>query len=64
MHAAAVLCSLSAEERALTCMRLAPGDGFVTDEAIISANGLSDPNGFFEALLTRPYVNQVSQLLP
>ncbi|CAL8461996.1 g1527 [Coccomyxa elongata] len=35
------------------------GDGFVTDTAIIAANGLSDPNDFFTTLLTKPYLNNV-----
>jgi Cellulase (glycosyl hydrolase family 5) len=35
------------------------GDGFVTDATLISQNGLSDPNPFFQTLLTKPYVNQV-----
>ena len=35
------------------------GDGFVTDPAIIAANGLSDPNLFFTTLLSKPYLNNV-----
>lgn len=35
------------------------GDGFVTDPAIIAANGLSDPNLFFTTLLNKPYLNNV-----
>ena len=35
------------------------GDGFVTDPNIISANGLSDPNSFFQTLLTKDYLNNV-----
>jgi hypothetical protein len=35
------------------------GDGFVTDQSIISANGLSDPNPFFTTLLDKPYLNNV-----
>ncbi|EIE25045.1 hypothetical protein COCSUDRAFT_46570 [Coccomyxa subellipsoidea C-169] len=35
------------------------GDGFVTDPAIIAANGLSDPNPFFTTLLSKPYLNNV-----
>lgn len=35
------------------------GDGFVTDEKLIKKFGLSDPNPFFQALLHKPYVNQV-----
>ena len=35
------------------------GDGFVTDNATIAANGLSDPNPFFTALLAKPYLNNV-----
>lgn len=39
------------------------GDGFVTDGALISQNGLSDPRPFFDALLRKAYVNRVSPLL-
>lgn len=46
---------------AMTSMCPVTGDGFVTDESIISANGLSDPNGFFETLLTKSYLNQVGR---
>jgi hypothetical protein len=35
------------------------GDGTATDPTIISARGLSDPNPFFNALLTKPYLDQV-----
>ncbi|HSX37466.1 MAG TPA: cellulase family glycosylhydrolase, partial [Chlamydiales bacterium] len=35
------------------------GDGFCTDAALISANGLSDPTLFFSALMHKPYLNQV-----
>ena len=35
------------------------GDGFATDSTLISQYGLSDPNPFFTALLSKPYVNQV-----
>lgn len=35
------------------------GDGFVTDPATISAFGLTDPKPFLNAVLTRPYANQV-----
>lgn len=35
------------------------GDGFVTDQTIISQYGLSDPNSFFQTILTKPYLNQV-----
>ncbi len=35
------------------------GDGFVTDPNIIAANGLSDPNPFFQTLLTKDYLNNV-----
>ena len=35
------------------------GDGYVTDSAIIKAAGLADPNPFFQALLSRPYLNNV-----
>lgn len=36
------------------------GDGFCTDPNVISANGLSDPRPFFDALLNKPYLNQVT----
>jgi aryl-phospho-beta-D-glucosidase BglC (GH1 family) len=35
------------------------GDGFATDHNLIVQNGLSDPNPFFQALLQKPYANQV-----
>lgn len=35
------------------------GDGFVTDNATIAADGLSDPNPFFTSLLAKPYLNNV-----
>ncbi len=35
------------------------GDGFATDHNLITQYGLSDPNPFFQALLQKPYVNQV-----
>ncbi|WP_068470682.1 cellulase family glycosylhydrolase [Candidatus Protochlamydia phocaeensis] len=35
------------------------GDGFATDPQLIQQNGLSDPNPFFQALLQKPYLNQV-----
>ncbi|HSW86842.1 MAG TPA: cellulase family glycosylhydrolase [Rhabdochlamydiaceae bacterium] len=35
------------------------GDGFCTDPTLIMQNGLSDPNRFFQTLLTKPYLNQV-----
>jgi aryl-phospho-beta-D-glucosidase BglC (GH1 family) len=35
------------------------GDGLVTDAATIARTGISDPNPFFKALLTRPYLNNV-----
>ena len=39
------------------------GDGFVTDAAIISQNGLSDPRPFFDALLKKAYVGRVQALV-
>lgn len=35
------------------------GDGFATDPILISQYGLSDPNAFFQALFSKPYLNQV-----
>jgi hypothetical protein len=35
------------------------GDGFCTDPNLIAQYGLSDPNPFFQQLLTKPYLNQV-----
>ena len=40
------------------------GDGLITDRDILAANPLaSDPNPFFEQLLTKPYLNQVHALV-
>jgi hypothetical protein len=36
-----------------------PGDGFVTDPALIARHGLSDPRPFFNELLARPYASRV-----
>ena len=36
------------------------GDGFVTNDAIISQNGLSDPKPFFDRLSTMPFLDRVS----
>ena len=35
------------------------GDGFVTDRTLIGQYGLSDPNSFFQTVLTKPYLNNV-----
>lgn len=35
------------------------GNGFITDQNVISSRGLSDPNAFFLDLLNKPYVNKV-----
>ena len=35
------------------------GDGYVNDEALISSFGLSDPNPFFQTLLTKPYLDNM-----
>ena len=35
------------------------GDGFVTDTALISQLGMSNPNGFFQGIMTAEYLNQV-----
>jgi hypothetical protein len=35
------------------------GDGFITDPTLISQTGMSDPNPFFQALLSKPYLNNV-----
>lgn len=35
------------------------GDGFATDPELIKKCGLSDPNPFFQALLHKPYADQV-----
>ena len=35
------------------------GDGFATDTTLIQQYGLSDPNPFFQTLLTKPYLNNV-----
>lgn len=36
------------------------GNGFITNQDIINSRGLSDPNAFFQDLLTKPYSNNVS----
>lgn len=36
------------------------GNGFITNQDIINSRGLSDPNVFFQDLLTKPYANNVS----
>jgi len=39
------------------------GDGFITDEATIALYpGMSDANGFFEGIMTAPYLRQVSAM--
>jgi hypothetical protein len=35
------------------------GDGLATDPVLVSGLGLSDPNPFFQALLQKPYLEQV-----
>lgn len=35
------------------------GDGFVTNQALIQQNGLSNPNSFFQSLASKSYLNQV-----
>jgi hypothetical protein len=35
------------------------GDGLITDRDTIARSGLSDPNPFFQELLTKPYRRQV-----
>jgi hypothetical protein len=44
-------------------MGLSWGNGFVTDRSIIQSRGLSDANGFFQRLVTKPYVHKVRVLL-
>lgn len=36
------------------------GNGFITNQDIITSRGLSDPNDFFQNLIRKPYVNNVS----
>jgi hypothetical protein len=36
------------------------GNGFITDEDIISSRGLSNPNKFFQRLVKKPYAKKVS----
>ena len=36
------------------------GDGFVTDYSVINHYSLSDPNGFFQGIMSAPYLNQVT----
>lgn len=40
-------------------MGLSWGNGFVTDRNVIQSRGLSDANGFFQRLVTRPYAKKV-----
>ena len=35
------------------------GDGFFSDPAFIASHGVSDPNRFFQTLLTKPYLGNV-----
>ena len=35
------------------------GDGLITDRDTIARTGVSDPNPFFQELLTKPYRRQV-----
>ncbi|KAK9865370.1 hypothetical protein WJX84_008628 [Apatococcus fuscideae] len=35
------------------------GDGLVTDPTVIAQTGISDPNGFFQTLLTKPYLDRM-----
>lgn len=35
------------------------GDGLVTDPTVIANTGISDPNGFFQTLLTKPYLDRM-----
>ena len=35
------------------------GDGFITDQNLISQRGMSNPNPFFISLLSKPYLNNV-----
>jgi hypothetical protein len=35
------------------------GNGFVTDRELINSRGLSNPIGFFEQAVTRPWVKKV-----
>lgn len=37
------------------------GNGFITNQDILTSRGLSDPNSFFQDLLNKPYVNNVCQ---
>ncbi len=35
------------------------GNGLVTDASIIASTGISDPNPFFQEMLSKPYVDQL-----
>jgi hypothetical protein len=35
------------------------GNGFITDQNIITSRGLSDPNEFFQDLLSKDYADKV-----
>lgn len=38
---------------------LCRGNGFITDQSILKAVGLSDPTSFFTTMLGKPWLNQV-----
>lgn len=39
------------------------GNGFITDQNIITSRGMSDPNDFFQDLLTKPYLDEVRRVV-
>lgn len=51
---------LTALQRATdSCLVSDQGNGYATDANLIASRGISDPNPFFQTLLTKPYLGNV-----